>query len=308
MKYADLIHKAWELTIHQPKLKWFAFIPSFIAVLVFAVEIAWQLFMYLDEWGYIEIDFIGVVVQVGGFILDSGLVAWIIFLALLVLFFVYILPAWVEGVLIFSVKHSIDNPEQPLHLRQRMVQGFDVYFRIFELRALFGLFSPWTTLLFTLTLYRYYHDTLFTVMWPFLLIFFIFTVVVTLFTHFAEHFIVFKNLKVMESLRQSMTLVFLNIGSVTAVFLIMVLVSLRVFLNVVMVIGVPLALIWAFTYFSHAFVLVIAIIVAIILLALTSYLTAILEVFSTAVWTETYLKFRAQQDFLEGKAQEPAEA
>ncbi|HEY5714655.1 MAG TPA: hypothetical protein VIT68_04875 [Candidatus Gracilibacteria bacterium] len=299
MNYAEIIQKSWYLTQQQPKLKWFVFVPSFIGVIIFAIEIAWQLFLFLDEWGYVKIDFLEVILSVTGFVLQSGLIVWIIIFVLLALFFMYILPSWVEGVLIFSVKHLLFDPEQNIHMRQRMVQGFEVYFRIFETRALLGVFSPWTILLFSATLYRYYHETLFKVIWPFLLLFGIISLFVTLFTHFAEHFVVYEEAAVVEALRKSVTLVFLNIGSMMAVFLIMMLVNLRVMINVLLVIGVPLAVIWIFTYYSSSFVQVLTIIIAIILIALTSYLGAVLEIFSTAVWTHTYLFFKKQQAAIE---------
>ncbi len=299
MNYAELVRDAWAMTTQYGKLKWFIFVPSFMGVVLFGLEVLWQLFMYLEEWGYLEIDILQAAANILDFVIDNGLIFWIFIFGLLLFIFGYVLPSWVAGVLIFSAQQMASPENKYLSLRQKMVQATSIFFQFSELRALTGIFSPWTVMLFSATLYRYHHDGLFKIIWPFLLIYGIFCIIFSFFTIFAEHFIAFVRSGVIQSLRQSLFLVFLNLGSTLIILFIMLLVNFRVILNVLIILGVPLIVLWIFTYFSNNIVQGIGVVLAIILVAFAAYLTAILEIFSTAVWTKSFLRFQAHQKELQ---------
>jgi hypothetical protein len=81
----------------------------------------------------------------------------------------------------------------------------------------------------------------------------------------------------------------------------MFLVNIRVIINVIIILLVPIGIFAAFTYFNNSLILILSIILGVMLLAFTAYLTAIIEVFSTAVWTESFLQMRKEQDTLSEK-------
>ena len=84
----------------------------------------------------------------------------------------------------------------------------------------------------------------------------------------------------------------------------MFLVNFRILINVLIILGVPLGIMVAITYFASSTAIIISIILGVVLLGFTAYLTALVEVFSTAVWTEVFMTMRAEQKQLESENEE----
>lgn len=296
MRYAQIIHDSWELTTDNPKLKWLVFVPSFVAVIVFVVEVSWQLYLYLGEFKLIDSHFtlesLGPILN---FLVENNLVGWFIFALIFILFFAFVVPSWVLAALILGIKQKINLPEKYCSVKQKLVSAYDHFFQLFEFHAISGLFSLWSIALFTATFYRYFHDSLFQLLWPVLLVYTIFAFFVSVFLSFTPYFIVCEKEPLTAAMKKSMGLVFLNFGRTMSIMLLMLLVNFRVLLNMIIVLLVPVGIFAAFTYFTNSFILLLSVIIGIGLLALTAYLTAILEVFSTTVWTESFFQMRAAQ-------------
>ncbi|MCK5460656.1 hypothetical protein KAI58_01600 [Candidatus Gracilibacteria bacterium] len=303
MKYAEIIYEAWDLTTENTKLKWFVFVPSFVAVLVFVLEISWQLYLYLGEFGLIESEFsfegIGALFH---FLLDKNLLGWAIFGVIFILFFAFVVPSWVLGGLILGVKQKLYTPEKYLSLRQKMIEGVEYFFSLFEFSAVSGIFSLWSIAIFLATFYRYFHDTFFRLLWPVLLVYTIIAFFITVFMSFAPYFIVCEKKTLSTAIKKSVSIVFLNFGKTMSIILLMFLVNFRILINVVIILGVPLGVLLAMTYFANSVATVLSVLVGIALLGFAAYLTAIVEVFSTAVWTRTFFEMREQQKKLEDES------
>ena len=297
MNYAKVIHSAWQLLVDVPKLKWFAFVPSFIAVLIFVLEVCWQLYLYFSEFGVLEnkvsFELIGTLV---GFLFEHHLMLWAILAVIIILFFGFVVPSWMQGVLIASSKFKFENPGQYLSLRQKMLDGFGYFFRIFELRAILGPFEFVSIILFAATFYRYYHDSLFDLILPLLIIHIIISFFIQIFLAFVPYFIVEEDVSLSEAMKKSIGLVFLNFGATLAIILLMVLVNIRIIINVVVILGVPVAIFAAFFYFTSTFVITLTILLGLLAMALAAYLTAIVEVFSTAVWERSYTALKKKRE------------
>lgn len=300
MRYGEIIYEAWDLTTENTKLKWFVFVPSFVAVLVFVLEIAWQLYLYLGEFGVIESEFsfesIGSLFH---FLLDKNLLGWAIFGVIFILFFAFVVPSWVLGGLILGIKQKLHTPEKYLSLRQKMIEGFEYFFKLFEFSAVSGIFSLWSIAIFLATFYRYFHDTFFRLMWPVILIYTIIAFFITIFLSFTPYFIVCEKEGLHNSIKKSVSMVFLNFGKTMSIILLMFLVNFRILINVVIILGVPLGVLLAATYFANSVATILSILIGIALLGFAAYLTAIVEVFSTAVWTRTFFEMREHQKKLE---------
>lgn len=91
-----------------------------------------------------------------------------------------------------------------------------------------------------------------------------------------------------------------------SIILLMVLVNFRIIVNVLVVLGVPLGILFVASYFAtsswFSFAVGTVIIIGVVLLGLSAYLTAIVEVFSTAVWERAFTALRARQVELETTA------
>lgn len=293
MKYGHILSDAWSLARDAYKLKWFAFFPSFAAVMIFVVEIAWQGYLYTDTF---DIEFVNIgMEEVRGafsFLSDYNLVTTLILLIVLVLLFGMVLPAWVQGTLLAGVREKINNRGEKISIRKCMLEGMDHFFELFEMHAVLGIFSLTSVGLFTATFYRYYHDSLFDFAWPFLIAYAVFSLIVTVFTFFAPHFIVLEEESFQTAIKRSIGFVFLHIGETIAMVLLMILIHFRIVLHVVLIFLVPMgvALIWG--SFDTVWINWAAGILGGGLLILSSYLAAVLDVFATTVWTHTFLRLR----------------
>jgi hypothetical protein len=301
MKYAEVIHDAWEMTQESSKLKWFVFVPSVAAVILFIAEITWQMFWLSEEFGFLHANFsVSMIGSFFGFLSLHHLIIWSILLILFVAFFAFFVPAWVSATMLLGIRHQFQTPEKYFSIRQKIITGFEYFFHLFEFNALLAPFQFLTITFFVVTMYRFYHGDIFDLMWPVIIIYSIVSFFINLFLSFCPYFIVYENQPVGVAIKKSIALVFLNFSRTFAVLLLMLFVNLRVIFNVIVVLGVPFGLLFAISYFANLFAIIVAIILSIAAILFAAYLTAIVEVFVTAVWERTFTTLREQQDELEG--------
>jgi len=302
-RYGKVIHDAWEMTTDLPKLKWFAFIPSFAAVMVFVWEVAWQVYMFTAGRESVESGAIELAREAFGFLMEHHLIGWAIFSFVFIAFFAFVIPPWLFSTLVLSVRQKRRDPEQPISIRQKMYEGAHYFFQIFEFNALASIFQFTSILFFTLTMYRYYGGSFFEVLLPFIILHSLLAFFFNLFLVFTPYYMVCGNTSFGCSVRRSMGLVFVNIGTTVALMLLTFLINIRVIVNVIVVLGVPLFISVAASYFASSallgFALTAAVGLGVVLLWLAAYLTAILEVFQTAVWEQSFEIMKEEQKALQ---------
>ncbi len=247
-KYARILHAAWEATLAHPRLKWFVFVPSFATVVMFAAKLGWQLVMYLDKWEVL--NFWAIVREIFGYVFDNGLIIWLVLGIILLALMVYVIWAWVEATVILAVQKILKNPEAKVSVRQNMIEATKYFFRIFELHAITGPFSFISILLFGASMYRYLSEELFEFILPILIVYGILSLFVNIFMSFSPYYIVHEDMGLMESLKKSAGLVFLNFGSTVVILFLIVLVNVRIVINVLVGVGVPALLLWVFINFT----------------------------------------------------------
>ncbi len=301
MKYAEVIHDAWEMTQESSKLKWFVFVPSVAVVILFIIEITWQMFWLSEEFGLFHSDFsLSMIGNFFSFLSSHHLLLWIILLIIFVIFFAFFMPAWVSATMLLGIRHQFETPEKYFSIRQKIVSGFEYFFHLFEFNALMAPFQFLTISFFVVTMYRFYHGDIFDLMLPVIIVYSIFSFVINLFLSFCPYFIVYEGMPVGIAIKKSIALVFLNFSRTFAVLMLMLFVNLRVILNVIVVLGVPFGILFSISYFTNFFAIFVAVILGISAILFAAYLTAIVEVFATAVWERTFTTLREQQDELEG--------
>jgi hypothetical protein len=310
LKYAEVISEAWELAAAQKKLTWLVFGPSMAFICILVAEIAYQYFMIFEEFGRFDHGFtFGKIGNGISFLVEHGLIGWAILLGVFLVVFTFLFPAWIEGTLILSIRQTFLHPHKQLSLRQKIIEGFEYFFSLFEYHAVVSPFKLLSIVFYGLTFYRYYHGDLFEkILFPGLIVFFLFSLVINFFLSYASYYIVTEGVPFGAAIRKSIALVFLNLGTTLVLMLLMLLVNLRVFINIFFVLGVP-AGVWAvFSYFTKSVWVGIAtsgaIIVGVVILCFVAYLTSVLEVFSTAVWARSFAVLRAQQEALSSPEEE----
>lgn len=308
MAYTKILHDAWDITIHNPKLKWLVFAPNFAAVCIICSEVAWHAyFILIDHFRLIETNFdAGDITQIFFFMLEKRLILWVFLLCFFVAVFGFLLPSWIDATKILCIQEKIKNPDAPVRLRQRMVEGFVYFFPLFKLHSALAPFAFLSIFFFTATVYRFFHEIFYLVFVPMLTVYFLIGLVVNIAASYAPFFIVCRNRPMGQSLKASLALVFVHLGTTLSVVMIMMLVNLRVILNALVVMAVPMLIMGAVMFFSK-WVVALAIIVGVLAMALVAYISSILEIFSTVVWLRTFQMLQEKQKAMMSAdvAQEP---
>jgi hypothetical protein len=295
MLYGKIIKDSWHLTVESPRIKWLVLIPSFFGVLIFTIEIAWQLYLYADKY-----DLMGITATEGygmllGYVTDNSLWGVSILAGILIALFMFIVPLWVQGTLILCVRHKLISPDVKFQLRPKMLKGFEYFFPFFKFEAATSIFSLLSIIFFAASLHRYF-TSLFEFVWPIIVGYAVIAMIVNLFLSFAPFYIVTQNLSTSEAIKKSAALVFTHLGETITIMLLMFLVNFRMLLNVIVVLGVPIAVLAAFTLFSTKTAIVLSIIFGLLLVGLAAYLTAIMAVFMTTVWALSFEILKAEHD------------
>jgi hypothetical protein len=112
-----------------------------------------------------------------------------------------------------------------------------------------------------------------------------------LFTY-AEYFIVLEDRRLMKALMESSVLVISNLRKTFLVFVLMMLIGARVILNVILVLLIPMLVIALTSYLATVFLTTVGMIFIAVtgfaVLAISSYLMGLFNVFATAVWVLTF--------------------
>ena len=295
MKYGEIIKDSWHLTVENPRIKWLVLIPSFFAVLIFTIEIAWQLYLYADKYELMDItatEGYGILLQ---YINDNSLWGASILAVFLLVIFMFVVPLWVQGTLILCVRHKLLNADVPFYLRTKMLKGCEYFFPFFKFEAATAIFSLLSIAFFAASIHRYF-SPLFEIVWPIILIYAFIAMIVNLFLCFAPFYIVTENANTKEAITKSAKLVFTHLGETVTVILLMLLVNFRMVLNVLIILGVPIAVLAAFTVFNSSTAIVLTIMFGLLLISLAAYLTAIMAVFMTTVWALSFEILKAEHE------------
>ncbi|PID70842.1 hypothetical protein CSB37_00290 [bacterium DOLZORAL124_38_8] len=302
MNYAKIIADAWNVASENRKIVWFAFVPSFVTVVVFVIEIIWQYFLISESLGIYKSGFVfGKIGDIISLISDKNLLGISIFFVVFVLIFTFLTPPWIEATMILSTHHHIKSPEKRFSLRKKVIEGFNHFFQLFKLHSALSPFSVLSVTFLGLTLFRYLKGELFSeILLPTLIIYGIICLFLSFFFHLAPYFIIHDDQNFGQAIRSSISLSFMYFGSVFGLSILMLLVNIRVILNVLVVLGIPVLAASLTTYFAGSdylnIIYILAGILGVGLIGLSSYLTGILEVFSVAFWNQAYFMLKAKDE------------
>lgn len=129
---------------------------------------------------------------------------------------------------------------------------------------------------------------------------FIFSLFINILSSYSKFFIILDNAQIFESISKSLKISIINISTTIKLYLLMFVLSIRVLINFIVILFIPIWIISAISYISSQFFLAIALIIiiisAIFLIIILWYLTSVLEIFRTSVW---YFAFKENKKRLE---------
>jgi len=292
MTVRDIVRKAWQVTqVHLKKLIWYGAVPAFFSTLVSSVYLAYQYHAFQTSSLFTGKD-----PNIGESIhLVWGLVSmypklsiFLLVMTAIVLAGYTILPPIFNGALI----HALIRIKNYEPISGSFEIGLRRFFPMFEFALISGSFSIITVFTESSFVLRWWGENVFFFILPiFLFIAMVGLIASFLFTY-AEFFIVVDKKRVIKSIGESVILVLSNLRKTILVFILMLLISVRVVLNVVLILLIPMGVValggFLASIFYSAISIVMISIFTIAALAVTSYLMGLFHVFSTAVWVYTY--------------------
>ncbi|MDH5596919.1 MAG: hypothetical protein OEY44_02340 [Candidatus Peregrinibacteria bacterium] len=303
MSVRDTVRKAWQITqVHLKKLLWYGFIPAFFSTIVSSVYIAYQYSAFRNSalfspgrgQGQDVFKMAKKVWNVASHY-PKVTIALIVIGVLIFLGYV-ILPPIFRGVLISAI-NKIRKYEP---ISGSMEVGVRHFFPMFEFALLTGAFSITTLFTESSFILRWWGENVFFVTLPILLFIAMAGLIISFLFTYAEYFIVLKGKNITKSIMESTILVISNLRKTFLVFMLMVLIGVRIVLNVLLVLLIPMLVIGAASYMATIFFSTYGLafigIFAFAILIVSSYLLGLFNIFATAVWVLTFAQLHEKEE------------
>lgn len=280
----DIILPSWEVIERDAKVKKFYFLPGILGIIFLTAMLVYQsVYTYVVIAGkkneafqlilnFFEKDYFFEVLIVAGIFL---------------LLFVFLTPIFEWGLIKYIHNRDESWPDATISTSDVFWVGLFKFLPIFEYDQMFNKFKLISILnfyLFTIRIFdgQYIKETSY-VYW---IIFFL-SIFFNMFFAYSKYEIVLGNKKVFESIGTSAKITILNLKTTVKLYFLILILNLRVILNFILLLLFPLLIAFAIGYFSTQIFLFITIFVLsvlfVALIGFLSYLSAVLEVFTTSL-------------------------
>jgi hypothetical protein len=293
MRSRDIVRKAWQITqAHLKKLIWYGVIPAFFSTVVSSIYMAYQYNAFRTSpifSGTTEHNAIGTAMTLWGIISSHPAIS--ITLLVIAVFFALgyvVIPPIFHGALISAIMR-IKNYEP---IDGSLEVGVRHFFPMFEFGLLIGAFGITTLFTESSFILRWWGENMFFIALPVLLFIVLVGFIISFLFTYSEYYIIFEDRQLLRSAMDSTILVISNLRKTFLIFVLVVLISARVILNVILILIIPMLVIIMASFFSsvfwHVFSFIIIGIIGLAILCVSSYLLGLFHVFTTAVWVLTF--------------------
>ncbi len=292
----EIIAEAWAITRREKSLRRWGYACSFLETLFALKLICYQ--VYFGYSYFISGE------QVGFFDdaiwLQQNVAPWAFFTIILTFMLLLVIewfaPHLCLGAIIGLAAKSHNGEKMQGGLVLALYNFFPI-FAIHEFLILGGL--PMVVTICSVIL-RYIPGEVKWLMVGLVVLFWILSNVLKFFFSFAQPSIVIEKTGIFVAMGQSFKLVVSYLGQVMFLLLLLLVISLRIFLNTLIILVIP-GIIFGITFLlgtflSAALTWIIAGIVAAALIGVASYFFGYLHVFREAVWTITFIELRKHKD------------
>ena len=170
--------------------------------------------------------------------------------------------------------------------------GVRHFFPMFEFALLVGAFSVTTLFTESSFILRWWGENIFFIALPILLFIAMAGLIISFLFTYAEYFIVLKGHGITKSIMESSILVIANLKKTILVFVLMMLIGVRIVLNVLLVLLIPMMVVGVTSYLATVFLSTFGMIFIGLagfgILIVSSYLMGLFHIFATAVWVLTF--------------------
>ena len=293
MRSRDIVRKAWQITqVHLKKLIWYGVVPAFFGTVVSSVYLAYQYNAFKTSPLFSDPtrhDVIGTAKTVWGLIsLHPTLTITLIVIGIIVFLGYVITPPIFRGTLINAVMRIKDY--EPIEGSVEI--GVRHFFPMFEFALLTGAFSITTLFTESSFILRWWGENIFFIALPILLFIAMVGLIISFLFTYAEYYIILEDKGLLRSIMDSTILVISNLRKTFLIFILLVLISARIILNVILILLIPMLVVIMTSYFATVFWSTIGFVLigifALAVLCVSSYLLGLFHIFTTAVWVLTF--------------------
>ncbi len=304
MKYRAIIREAWAVTQGNKKLIWwFAFVPALLELLVGMVYLSYQAVSFWDNPYFregaqgshlISEVFTGVV---GLFKVQPGLVVFGIVIVAIILLAYLFLPVFTQGSLIQLVAHI--RAGRPVSVPEGISFGFNRFLQLFEYSLFIKTFSLVGIVTEASLALRILGPKPFEVLGWIFLLFMIVGLILTLLVTYSEYYIVIDKEGAFTSVVRSSGLVIRQWHHTLFMLLLMTVIIVRIALNLLVALLVPALVLGPIFFFTSTVLAkigaVVGGIVGLVVLYFASYFLGVFHMFTTTVWTYTFLELTKEE-------------
>ncbi|OGJ60539.1 hypothetical protein A3A67_01045 [Candidatus Peribacteria bacterium RIFCSPLOWO2_01_FULL_51_18] len=291
----EIIAQAWTITTTERSLKRWGFVGSFFRLLLDIKLVAYQIYFsyafmvagkevgLFDDiiWAYDRLPFGLFVTLFVGFILLLGVE--------------FLLPSFTDGAIIGLGAKSHNKEE----VKGGFVLGMYNFFPIFTVHEIF-VFSGLNLLITAVSILLRYGSGLQGFLIVVAVSLWCVSGILKFFSNFAEPAIVIDKENVFMAIGKSMKLVISYLWHVIFLVMLMLIISIRIFINTVIAVLIPVAVFGigiVLTYiFTPAVSYTIAGIVGLVLIFIAAYFFTYLHVFKQTVWTILYMELVKEKE------------
>lgn len=286
----EIIAQAWAITNKEPSLRRWAFASATfetlfsLKLLIYQLYFVYKFFTEGEGAGFFDIEII----------LYNSIAHWV-FWTIVIIFFVLLaiellLPHMCTGAIIGLAAKSQEGQE----VRGGFVLGLFNFFPIFGMHEFLSLASVSVVITMTSVIARYVEGDLKWWCLTMLYVLFLLSNLLKFAFSFANEAVVIERKNVFSAMGKSFKLIISHLPHVMFLLLLLFVISLRIVLNIAMVLlipGIVIGIGWILTFvLSPAVSYSIAGILGIGLIIGASYFFAYLHAFKHTVWTITYLE------------------
>lgn len=298
MNYPEIFKQAWAMTSKNRYLRVLGTIASLFATLIGVMRIRYILPTPIgtgrDIWAYLQANSNAPITYAVLLLLAFGLIYLLAF----------VFGVISEGGIISAIAKMYDQQVE-LNFSKTISFGIQSFLSLTEYRVLTNAFHIGSYIVYIL-LIRFYlriyfpDSTLISDFAPVLIIIGILVTIATIFLNYADYHLVIHKAPVIDSIKKSATLVLFHFQETLLISVLLVLMVIRTLLNMLLIFALPAIAVYIITFtqilLPENIALAVALTFVILIFIWSVIISGTLMVFTTAVWTLTFLELEKKKE------------
>jgi hypothetical protein len=281
----EIILPSWKMIEIDHKVKKFYFLPWILGILFLTAMLVYQTVYTYIVIAWKKSEALNLILN----FFEKDYFWEIIILAIIfLLLYIFLVPIFEWGLIKYIDKRNKEWFETDISTSDVLGVWLFKFLPVFEYDQMFSKFRFLSIINFYLFTIRFiWVEYLNTISWVYLIIF-LFSIIINMFFSYSKYEIVLWNKKFFEAIGSSSKIAVLNLKTTSKLYFLIFILNFRVIFNFIVLLIFPILISLAISFFTTQIFLTISIIILVLLFILLivfiSYLSAVLEIFTTSLW------------------------